>query len=258
MHYFPKVTLLVTHYNRSSSLERLLKAFANIDCRFADIVVSDDCSKPEHLARLEQLKSIYNFQLATTKVNQGLGQNINKGQDLVKSEYTLYVQEDFEPTDIFPVHFTDALQFMDEDKSIDITRFYAYFRYPGLVPFKKGFSFMKFGYLNQNHIKFYVYSDHPHLRRSNFFEKFGRYPIGINSDKAEYQMAIRFIKKQGKGLFFENFTTLFHQKNSESEPSTLNRAKWRESDHFVALALRAIYLRFRWCRNTYDVLFAKF
>lgn len=258
MHYFPKVTLLVTHYNRSSSLERLLKAFADIDCRFEDIVVSDDCSKPEHLVRLEQLKNIYNFQLATTKVNQGLGQNINKGQDLVKSEYTLYVQEDFEPTDIFPVHFKDALQFMDEDNSIDITRFYAYFRYPELVPFKKGFSFMKFDYLNQNHIKFYVYSDHPHLRRSNFFEKFGRYPIGINSDRAEYQMAIRFIKQQGKGLFFENFTTLFHQKNSEAEPSTLNRAKWRESDHFVALTLRAIYLRFRWCRNTYDVLFAKF
>ena len=46
---FPGVTLLVTVYNRSRSLDRLLDAFKQLNCHFGDIVVSDDGSKPEHL-----------------------------------------------------------------------------------------------------------------------------------------------------------------------------------------------------------------
>ena len=45
IHFFKDVTLLVTHYNRSRSLEHLLESFLNINCLFEDIVVSDDGSK---------------------------------------------------------------------------------------------------------------------------------------------------------------------------------------------------------------------
>ncbi len=45
---FSGVTLLVTHYNRSSSLEHLLRSFQSPGCVFEDIVVSDDGSKPDH------------------------------------------------------------------------------------------------------------------------------------------------------------------------------------------------------------------
>ncbi|MHB8206930.1 glycosyltransferase, partial [Mucilaginibacter sp.] len=58
---FNTITLLVTHYNRSASLERLLKAFVDQEIIFGDIVVSDDGSKPEHLERLKSLQSIYPF-----------------------------------------------------------------------------------------------------------------------------------------------------------------------------------------------------
>jgi hypothetical protein len=36
---FNDVTLLVTHYNRSSSLARLLRTFKEMDMMFAEIVV---------------------------------------------------------------------------------------------------------------------------------------------------------------------------------------------------------------------------
>jgi GT2 family glycosyltransferase len=58
---FPTITLLVTHYNRSKSLERLLTAFADLDVAFGDIVVSDDGSKPEHLNALRALQQVHNF-----------------------------------------------------------------------------------------------------------------------------------------------------------------------------------------------------
>ena len=52
---FPQITLLITHYNRSSSLERLLSTVKMLGLSFGDIVVSDDGSKPEHQEKLQFL-----------------------------------------------------------------------------------------------------------------------------------------------------------------------------------------------------------
>jgi len=258
--FFADVTLLVTHYNRSSSLERLLQTFINQDIKFGGIVVSDDGSKPEHLERLNSLKDRLNFRLITTPKNKGLGNNINKGQDAVTTPLTLYVQEDFEPKEAFLEHFKDAVDFMKNDASIDIIRFYAYFSYPYLKHYGKGYSEMlfKLGFFANNHLKFYVYSDHPHLKRSNFAEKFGRYPEGIKGDLTEFRMALAFVQKKGKGLFYTNFNDLFYQKNSSDEPSTMGRAGWRESKNPAALAIRAIYLQFKLAKWTYEYFFKKY
>lgn len=254
---FPEVTLLITHYNRSKSLQRLLETFRKQQFIFGDIVVSDDGSQPEHLEQLKAGQQEYGYKLITTPGNKGLGNNINKGQDAVTTPYTLYVQEDFEPSDVLAEHFTDALQFMKEDVSLDIVRFYAYFTYPKKRLYGKGFSEMIYSPLTPNHLKFYVYSDHPHLRRSNFLEKFGRYPEGIKGDLTEYTMAISFIQKGGRGLFYNDFTELFYQKNSSDEPSTMNRAGWRESRNVFIMALRALYLQYKLLKCTRDVYFMK-
>lgn len=249
--------MLITHYNRSRSLQRLLETFKKSECSFGGIVVSDDGSKPEHQEAIRQLEAEYRFTLVTTPKNRGLGNNINKGQDAVKTPYTLYVQEDFEPAAIFPEHFTDALNFMKEDKELDIARFYAYFTYPKLRPYGKGFSEMVYSNLTPNHLKFYVYSDHPHLRRSNFLEKFGRYPEGIKGDLTEYTMAISFIQKKGRGIFYNDFTQLFYQKNSADEPSTMDRADWRQRKNPLILGLRALYLQYKLLKCTMDVFFMR-
>jgi glycosyltransferase involved in cell wall biosynthesis len=255
-YHFKTVSLLITHYNRSRSLERLLKAFAGLQCSFGEIVVSDDGSKPEHLKVINQLKDQFGFQLVTTPVNKGLGNNINKGQDGVKTLYTLYVQEDFEPSAIFPEHFTDALQSMDENPRLDIARFYAYFAYPYKKPFGKGFSEMIFHSAPwySNHLKFYFYSDHPHLRRSNFFEKFGRYQEGISGDRTEYQMALSFIKNKANGIFYDDFTKLFYQKNSPDEPSTMERADWKQRKNPAVLLLRYFFLKVKFARWSLDLI----
>ena len=257
--YFPGVTLLVTHYNRSGSLERLLRSFSELYCRFDSIVVSDDGSKPEHLNAVRALIKKYGFQLVTTPKNKGLGNNINKGQDAVKTPYTLYVQEDFIPQPAFATHFKDALDIMNQEQDLDIIRFYAYFPYPYLEPYGKGFSRMVYKPWPwySNHLKFYLYSDHPHLRRSNFLQKFGRYAEGIHSDKTEYKMCLSVIQKKGNGLFFNGLTTMFDQKNSNAEPSTLNRAGWRESTNPALLFLRWWYLKYRLLKNTFELAVLK-
>jgi glycosyltransferase involved in cell wall biosynthesis len=252
---FPGVTLLVTHYNRSSSLERLLASFERLDCRFDDIVISDDGSTEEQLNSLRELKERYSFNLVTTSVNKGLAHNINKGQEAVETPYTLYVQEDFVPSESFPAHFLDALSIMQERKDLDIVRFYAYSAYPYLKPYKKGFSEMMIKPWYLNYRKIYYYSDHPHLRRSDFLKKFGRYAEGIKGDRTEYRMCLSFIQNNGKGLFYDDFKSLFTQVNSEDEPSTMKRRSWTTSKNPLISLFRYGY---RQIRYNYDLLFTKY
>jgi len=240
-HYFKGVALLVTHYNRSKSLERLLTTFAAQGCVFDEIVVSDDGSKPEHQAYLKELQPRFNYKLITTPVNRGLGNNINKGQDAVTAPYTLYVQEDFEPATDWPLHFKDAMDILNERPEFDMARFYAYFKYPYLKPIRNGFSEMVFKLWYPGYKKFYYYSDHPHVRRSNFLQKFGRYPEGLKGDVTEYTMMMNFLKKKGRGIYYDDFQSLFFQKNSSDEPSTMKRETFRTTSNPVISFVRHIY-----------------
>jgi glycosyltransferase involved in cell wall biosynthesis len=239
--YFEKVTLLITHYNRSKSLKRLLNAFADLEVQFYEIVVSDDGSKPEHLKYIEGLKTEFVFTLVNAPKNGGLGNNINKGQDVVQTEYTLYVQEDFIPLKDFSTYFWDGLNIMEDDKKVDVVRFYAYGNYPYLKPFKNGFSEMIFNPWSLNTAKTTIYSDHPHLRRSNFLGKFGRYSEMKNPEKTEYDMMISFLKYKGKAYLFDNYKVVFEQINTSAEPSTMKRNYWRNSNNFLLKTTRYIY-----------------
>lgn len=253
-YYFPEISLLITHYNRSSSLERLLSSFKKLNCTFGEIIVSDDASKKEHLDVLAKLSDNYEFNLITTDKNRGLGNNINKGQDAVLNKYTLYIQEDFVPTEEFPEKLKFALNRMLTDEELDIIRFYAYIKYPYLKGNELGFSEMYLPFLGFRYTKIYQYSDHPHLRKSSFLTKFGRYQEGIKGDRTEYNMCISFIKAKGKGLFFNDFTKLFIQENSETEPSTMRRGYLRSSDNAMITIVRNMY---RQIKNNYHIHFIK-
>lgn len=254
-YHFADVSLLVTHYNRSASLENLLRSFAAIHCTFGDIVVSDDGSREEHLSRLVSLQKELGFRLITAPKNSGLGNNINKGQDAVRTSYTLYVQEDFEPAQDFGVHFADALTLMTERPELDMVRFYAYFKYPYLSNPVKGFAEMNFKLWLPGYKKFYLYSDHPHLRRRNFFERFGRYAEGVKGDVMEYRMMLSVLQNNPKALFYLDYRNLFFQKNSAEEPSTMKRDYWRNSNNFAVAIARELYRHLKLNR---DFIFRKF
>ena len=254
---FPGVTLMITHYNRSGSLERLLSSLKDLGCRFDDIVVSDDNSKPQHLEKLQALQPVYNFRLITAPVNKGFANNINKGQDAVKTPYTLYIQEDFVPSAIFPEHLKDALDFMNEDKELDYARFWSFYKYPTVRPFKKGFSKPYYSPFSLNHRKFFIYSDNPHLRRSNFLQKFGRYQEDIDGNISEYRMSLSFMQKKGKGLFYDAYDTLFEHKNSPDEPSSFDRPEWKQRKQLHILFLRWLYLKYKFAKSTWELYFLK-
>lgn len=251
MYDFPQITLLITHFNRSKSLENLLRSFSNLGCRFGEVVISDDGSDAFHLEYINSLNAIYPLKVICTPENKGLGHNMNKGQDSVVTPYTLYVQEDFEPLAIFPQKLKASLDFIEADPQLDIVRFWSYARYPYLKPFKDGFSTMYIQPFASKYSKIYYYGDPPHLRRSSFFEKFGRYAEGIAGDRTEYRMCISFIQNKGKGLFYNDCQSLFVHNNSPDEPSTMNRISWKQGNHFLLKLVRNLY---RQIKYNYDIL----
>ena len=122
-----------------------------------------------------------------------------------------------------------------------MVRFYAYINYPYKKHIDNGYSEMLFSVWKPGTDKFYVYSDHPHLRRADFFEKFGTYPEGRKSDETEFMMMMAFIKKKGKAVIYEGIKDLFDQKNSSAEPSMVKRNLWREGDGFVLEQMRKLW-----------------
>lgn len=246
---FPEVTLLITHYNRSASLERLLLAFGNLKCSFGNIIVSDDASKAFHQEKMAFLKSRFHFQLVNSGVNKGLGHNLNQGQDAVETEYTLYIQEDFIPQPLFPEKLVFSLDCLKKMNDLDLVRFYAYRKYPYLKPLANGFSRMDFGPFKWGYEKFYYYSDHPHLRRSGFLEKFGRYEEGVKSDVTEYRMMLSFLRHRGKGLFYDDYNSLFDQYNPDDEPSTVKRSYLSQSDHWLIRNIRHVFRHLKFNYN---------
>lgn len=253
-YFFKDVTLLITHYNRSKYLERLLASLAKLNCSFEDTVVSDDASKPEVMGEVLRLQKQYNFRLITTPKNKGYGNCINKGMDAVNTTYTLYLQEDFVPFNIFPIHFKDALQIMNEDNSIDYIRFWAIEdMHINLKPYGKGFSEMVYKFWNFNHKKFYQFSDTPNIKRNNFFQKFGRYKEGVYGDVTDYMMAISFLHYNGKGLFFDKYDSLFTHDDKQEGSTIRPLITWRQKRNVLTLLLRFFFLRYKWLKGTWLV-----
>lgn len=249
MKEYKDISLLVTHYNRSKSLVGMLKAFHELGIKFGEIVISDDASRPEHIERLKNLGKEYKAKLVLAEKNGGLGNNINKGQKAVTLPYTLYIQEDFKPKKEFAQALEDSYGFMEEDKELDMVRYYSYGLYPNLIPFQKGFAYMNFSTTKGGYKKFFAYSDHPHLRRSTFIEKFGAYKEKHHADRTEYRMMIAYLQKKGKGLFYVNYKALFYHDNTDEEPSTIARQSWRRSNNFIIATVRSVYRNIRYNLN---------
>lgn len=248
------VTLLITTYNRSESLKRLLKSLKKYNLTFAEVIVSDDASKPEHLENVYELQKEFGFTLVTAPVNKGLGNSINKGQDAAKTNYILYIQDDFVAKEAFIEALNDGLSIMQQEEKWDMVRFFSfeYSPYPYLKPYKKGFSEMEFSVMPwyTNHLKFHMYSDHPHLKRRTYADKFGRYVEGKHGDVTEMSMCRTFLKREGKALYFNAHKDLFEHDNPEDEPGLFRPEQEKNRGLANIAPLYWLYLKYKVVKDT--------
>lgn len=243
---YKDVTLLITHYNRPCSLDRLLHSLQKAGISFEEIIVSDDASQQPCYRQLLTLQSKYNFTIVPGSINKGLGHNLNKGQQAVKTPLVLYIQEDFEFTPLFIEELPEAIRIMQQDKTLDMVRFFAHSRYPYLKPYSTEYEEVAIPILALDYHKIYAYSDTPHLRRSSFQKKFGPYREGINADRTEYRMCVSFIRNGGRCIISKHYARLFTHQNIPDEPSTIHRPGRQFSNDFFIRTVRYWYRQLRY------------
>ncbi|MCH5685121.1 hypothetical protein LWM68_13215 [Niabella sp. W65] len=81
-HHFPDITLLVTHYNRSASLQNMLQSFRVRQLSFGGIVVSDDGSQPLHFDKLQELQKSSGLHLFRPLKTAALVKTLIRGKTL--------------------------------------------------------------------------------------------------------------------------------------------------------------------------------
>lgn len=190
-----KLTILITTYNRFSILENCLNAIQNISWPLPiEIVVSDDGSDSETQNKLKLL-SINTLLLS--EENQGLPTNLNKGIRACKSDYILYIQEDFIINPDLINILKESFDLIDSGK-LDMIRYTANYRFNHLIPLNKNINLIpKFSWKNF-HLNFFQYSDNPFLTTPSFFENYGCFLNNVSGDYGEMEYAIRIFKSQAR------------------------------------------------------------
>jgi len=189
----PKVSVVFITYNRPDFLVDSIKAIRN-NCKYPnlELIVSDDGTKPSIKKFLHDLAI---DKLVTSETNQGLGANSNKGIKAATGEYILHLQDDFECVSTEPF-IEKSIQIIKNHSDVGLVRLHHSTRFPNKIDYKlpDGTPYSILGFDQPKDMKnnIYIYSDHPHLKKSNFHDKSGYFTEGLKVGETEDDFCKRF------------------------------------------------------------------
>jgi len=189
----PKVSVVFITYNRPDFLMDSIKAIRN-NCKYPnlELIVSDDGTKPSIKKFLHDLAI---DKLVTSETNQGLGANSNKGIKAGTGEYILHLQDDFECVSTEPF-IEKSIQIIKTHSDVGLVRLHHSTRFPNKIDYKlpDGTPYSILGFDQPKDMKnnIYIYSDHPHLKKSDFHDKSGYFTEGLKVGETEDDFCKRF------------------------------------------------------------------
>lgn len=187
-------SFLITHFNRSSELEKCVKSILNLGLKSFEIIVNDDASDIFHL---DKVKSLQIDKLILSKQNSGLANSINKGISFCSGKYIIYCQEDFTINKKLNSVLIECTTLLNSNKA-DLIRFTSNFRFKKLKFISVNISLIpKFSVKNLMH-NFYQYSDHPFITTRTFFHNYGFYMEQTSGRYGEMEYAIRIFKSSAR------------------------------------------------------------
>lgn len=187
-------SFLITHFNRSSELERCVNSILKLGLKSFEIIVNDDASDNFHLNKVKLLQK---DKLILSNQNRGLANSINRGISLCSGKYIIYCQEDFiinKKLSSILIECTTVLN----SSTADLIRFTSNSSFKELKFITSNISLIpKFSVKNfmQN---FYQYSDHPFITTIAFYLKYGYYMEQTSGRYGEMEYAIRIFKSNAK------------------------------------------------------------
>ncbi|MFD0989548.1 glycosyltransferase family 2 protein [Mariniflexile jejuense] len=239
----PRISILITHYNRPDDLLKCINAIRQINIEDSEIVVSDDGSDLETITEIETFGI---DKLIKSKENKGLAANINKGIAACEGDYILYCQEDFMLNPKINLLLPECITLL-ESNCADLVRFTSNFKFNKLIKLTNSMSLIpKFSFKNftQN---YYQYSDHPFITKKSFYNTYGFYLENTSGRYGETEYGIRICNSNAK-IAITNETLASTIEGSQSilihefKPKTI---KITPSKSLLKLA-RAFRLYFEW------------
>ena len=190
---FPKVSVVFITYNRPDFLVEAINGIRN-NCNYPnlELIVTDDCSKPPIGKYLKDLQiDIF----AKSETTQGLGANSNKGIQAAEGKYILHHQDDFECISTEPF-IEKSIQIMQTHPDIGLVRLHHSTMFPNKIdcalPDGTPYSILGFDQPKDMKNNIYIYSDHPHLKKSDFHDKSGYFTEGLEVGETEDEFCKRF------------------------------------------------------------------
>jgi glycosyltransferase involved in cell wall biosynthesis len=258
-----KVSIVFITYNRSDILAQTVQAMkAWPGFEQATTICSDDCSQPEHQARIRAMG--FDKVLIPEK-NGGLGRNNNKGLRAVETDYVLMIQDDCELLD--PSCIDKAIRILDADPSIGMVRLMGD---PTPFPLTKktqgGVDYWVCEHLSEDYQRLKqqprrvrVYSDHPQLRRSAVHERLlGYYAEGVPMEYTEMDYEDRIDQQTQFFVAFLSGTENNYFANRGAEASFRTSKLRYKIDAVLVGMVNAMGLRklpvYAWLRDCYHSL----
>lgn len=245
-----ELTVLFITFNRSDMLERSFQAIKSCqELKDVKVIVSDDCSKAEHLDRIRYMGF---DQVISAERNGGLGKNNNKGLRAVSSEFCLMVQDDCMLAT--PDAVSRSLKILKADPSIGMVRlngdvdvFPLVRREAGGMPYwvcdhtSEAYAQLK----QQPGKRLRVYSDQPHVRRTSLHERVvGYYVEGTPMEQSEMDYEDRMDAQGELFVAFLNPTPFEHFVHAGGADVSFRARKMRyRMDRFILNFVNAMGLK---------------
>jgi len=245
-----ELTVLFITYNRSDMLEKSFQAIkACPELKGVEVIVSDDCSKPEQLERIRRMGF---DRVISAERNGGLGRNNNKGLRAVTTEFCLMVQDDCMLAT--PDAISRSLKILKADPSIGMVRLNGDVDvFPLVKREAAGMPYWVCEHTSDAYAKLVkqpgkrlrVYSDQPHVRRSALHEKVvGYYVEGTPMEVSEMDYEDRMDAQNQLFVAFLNPMPFEHFIHAGGAEVSFRATKMRyRMDTFILTFVNALGLK---------------
>lgn len=200
----PDISIVLCTYSRYESIKRVVSSLQKYIVYPRDrlhLVVADDCSPDDYVTRLKRLKIFQpdpknwaSVSWCVTSENSGWGHNVNSALYTVKTEYTFFIEDDYELKKTLDLQVGVSL--LMNLPHVGMLRYrgtagthLVYHQFEANISqqqprYRQGQGALvggKITYLqvDGNSPSLYIYSNGPHLKRNNFHKYYGMYPEGL-------------------------------------------------------------------------------
>ena len=215
------ISFIMTSLDRGPTLKTTVDTLRAKATTPFELIIADDGSQDETKRIINELRpgmAIFNPK------RSGLGANMNRGIAAAGGDYHFILQDDFAARFNLDKYLQLAISALERFQDIDLIRFGSLMDSVRWFPdiHKKSTRKTRLAHVTEERrqingheivvvtaknpkVDVFVYSDNPHLRRSDFCAKYGSYKENVKTSETEIDFMRRYNANGGKAAWFLDF-----------------------------------------------------